>query len=277
MLLQRPVPAISAGALQAALAPLTGTIRQRAPIYSALKQGGEPLYVKARRGDVIEAPERGVQVHAIEVLEQQPERLRLRVTCGSGTYIRSLARDLGERLGCGAHISALRRLWVEPFREPAMITLDQLRAMVEAGDEAGMDALLLPLAAGLAEYPRVDLDADQAHRFCVGQRQRDLSWPRGLVAVFGPDDAVQAWARSTRVACWPRSAVSTSDRGLPVQPRSLSRTPPAVTISRPFSGSLPRAGFILVVHGEPGGARSAFLPATHHREKRNVDRHPEGH
>jgi tRNA pseudouridine55 synthase len=72
-----------------------------------------------------------------------------------------------------------------------MVTLDQLRAMVEAGDEAGMDALLLPLAAGLAEYPRVDLDADQAHRFCVGQRQRDLSWPRGLVAVFGPDDAVQ--------------------------------------------------------------------------------------
>ena len=103
----------------------------------------------------------------------------------------AIARDLGERLGCGAHISALRRLWVEPFREPAMVTLDQLRAMVEAGDEAGMDALLLPLAAGLAEYPRVDLDADQAHRFCVGQRQRDLSWPRGLVAVFGPDDAVQ--------------------------------------------------------------------------------------
>ncbi|CAQ46815.1 tRNA pseudouridine 55 synthase [Acinetobacter baumannii] len=191
VLLQRPVPAISAEALQAALAALTGNIRQRAPIYSALKQGGEPLYVKARRGDVIEAPEREVQVHAIEVLEQQPERLRLRVTCGSGTYIRSLARDLGEALGCGAHISALRRLWVEPFREPVMVTLDQLRAMVEAGDEAGMDALLLPLAAGLAEYPRVDLDADQAHRFCVGQRQRDLSWPRGLVAVFGPDDAVQ--------------------------------------------------------------------------------------
>jgi len=191
VLLQRPVPSISAEALQAALVPLTGSIRQRAPIYSALKQGGEPLYVKARRGDVIEAPEREVQVHAIEVLEQQPERLRLRVTCGSGTYIRSLARDLGEALGCGAHITALRRLWVEPFREPAMVTLDQLRAMVEAGDEAGMVALLLPLAAGLAEYPRLDLDADQTHRFCVGQRQRDLSWPRGLVAVFGPDDAVQ--------------------------------------------------------------------------------------
>lgn len=191
VLLERPVPEISAEALEAALAPLRGSILQRAPIYSALKQGGEPLYVKARRGDAIEAPERQVHVHAIEVLEQQPTCLRLRVTCGSGTYIRSLARDLGETLGCGAHISALRRLWVEPFRAPAMVTLAQLRALVEAGDEAAMEALLLPLSAGLAEYPRVDLDAGQAHRFCVGQRQRDAAWPRGLVAVYGPDDAVQ--------------------------------------------------------------------------------------
>lgn len=191
VLLERPVPAISAETLQAAIAPLVGDILQRAPIYSALKQGGEPLYVKARRGDAIEAPERQVQVQAIEVLEQHPARLRLRVTCGSGTYIRSLARDLGETLGCGAHISALRRLWVEPFRTPVMVTLEQLRALVEAGDEAAMDALLLPLAAGLAEYPRIDLDASQTHRFCVGQRQRDAAWPQGLVVVFGPDSTVQ--------------------------------------------------------------------------------------
>ncbi|CAH0245305.1 tRNA pseudouridine(55) synthase TruB [Stenotrophomonas lactitubi] len=191
VLLERPVPAISPEALQAAIAPLLGDILQRAPIYSALKQGGEPLYVKARRGDAIEAPERQVKVHAIEILEQQPERLLLRVTCGSGTYIRSLARDLGETLGCGAHISALRRLWVEPFHAPAMVTLEQLRALVEAQDEAAMDALLLPLVAGLSEYPRVDLDAEQAQRFCVGQRQRDPSWPRGLVVVFGPESAVQ--------------------------------------------------------------------------------------
>ncbi|QII29831.1 tRNA pseudouridine(55) synthase TruB [Stenotrophomonas maltophilia] len=191
VLLERPVPAISPETLQAAIAPLLGDILQRAPIYSALKQGGEPLYVKARRGDAIEAPERQVKVHAIEILEQQPERLRLRVTCGSGTYIRSLARDLGETLGCGAHISALRRLWVEPFHEPAMVTLEQLRALVEAQDETAMDALLLPLVAGLSEYPRVDLDAEQVQRFCVGQRQRDPSWPRGLVVVFGPESAVQ--------------------------------------------------------------------------------------
>ncbi|MGG6342627.1 tRNA pseudouridine(55) synthase TruB [Stenotrophomonas indicatrix] len=191
VLLERPVPAISPETLQAAITPLLGDILQRAPIYSALKQGGEPLYVKARRGDAIEAPERQVKVHAIEILEQQPQRLRLRVTCGSGTYIRSLARDLGETLGCGAHISALRRLWVEPFHAPAMVTLEQLRALVEAQDEDAMDALLLPLVAGLSEYPRVDLDAEQVQRFCVGQRQRDPSWPRGLVVVFGPESVVQ--------------------------------------------------------------------------------------
>jgi tRNA pseudouridine55 synthase len=191
VLRERPVPAISAAELEAALAPLKGRILQRAPIYSALKQGGEPLYVKARRGDVIEAPEREVHVHAIEVMDQQPGRLSLRVTCGSGTYIRSLARDLGETLGCGAHIAGLRRLWVDPFRDAPMVTLDTLRALADQGDEAGMEALLLPLGAGLADYPRVILDDEQARRFCVGQRLRNADWAQGVVAVYGPDEAIQ--------------------------------------------------------------------------------------
>ncbi|MNK29637.1 tRNA pseudouridine synthase B [compost metagenome] len=191
VLRERPVPPISAEALAAALAPLLGRIQQRAPIYSALKQGGEPLYVKARRGEAIEAPVREVQVHAIEVIDQQPTRLTLRVTCGSGTYIRSLARDLGETLGCGAHIAGLRRRWVDPFRDAPMVSLDTLRALAEQGDEAGMDALLLPLGAGLAQYPRVSLDAEQARRFCLGQRLRDPDWARGVVAVYAPEDALQ--------------------------------------------------------------------------------------
>ncbi|MCG8277256.1 tRNA pseudouridine(55) synthase TruB [Stenotrophomonas sp. NLF4-10] len=190
VLLQRPVPAIDAATLQRALDALTGHIRQRAPIYSALKQGGEPLYVKARRGEAIEAPEREVHVHAIEVLERQPERLRLRVTCGSGTYIRSLARDLGEALGCGAHITALRRLWVEPFRSPRMIGLDALRAVAESGDDAALLQWLLPLEAGLGHFSRVDLDAGQATRFNMGQRLRNPAWPQGQVVVFDPQRAL---------------------------------------------------------------------------------------
>lgn len=190
VLLERPVPTISRAQLDAALAPLKGRIRQRAPIYSALKQGGEPLYAKARRGETIEAPERDVEVHAIEVLDQQPTRLSLRVTCGSGTYIRSLSRDLGETLGCGAHIAGLRRLWVDPFRDARMVTLDTLRELAGQGDETAMEALLLPLATGLAGYPRIALDAEQAPRFSVGQRLRNPAWGAGTVGVYGPDGVI---------------------------------------------------------------------------------------
>lgn len=185
VLRERDVPPLGLPALEAALRPLTGLIRQQAPIYSALKQGGEPLYAKARRGEAIEAPVREVQVHSIEILAWASPRLRLRVTCGSGTYIRSIARDLGEALECGAHIAGLRRLWVEPFRDPRMITLDDLAAAMDAGTET--DALLLPLAAGLSDFPRIDLAEEPARRFRMGQRQRDPAYPEGQVAVFGAD------------------------------------------------------------------------------------------
>ncbi len=185
VLRERPVPAFSDEQLQTALASLTGTIRQRAPIYSALKQGGEPLYAKARRGEAVEAPEREVLVQSIEVLAREDARLSLRVTCGSGTYIRSIARDLGELLGCGAHVTALRRLWVEPFMAPKMISLDALRTLAESGDEAVLMGWLLPIGHGLTQFARVDLDAAQAARFCLGQRLRDPAWPVGLVVVHG--------------------------------------------------------------------------------------------
>lgn len=167
---RRPVPVLERAALEAALAPFTGVLQQRAPVYSALKQGGEPLYARARRGEAIEAPVREVEVRAIELLDFAGDRLRIRVTCGTGTYIRSLARDLGEALGCGAHIASLRRLWVDPFREPRMHTLEELEALAEGAGEAALDACLLPLSAGLAGLPRVELEEGEAARFSLGQR-----------------------------------------------------------------------------------------------------------
>ncbi len=190
ILRERPVPPLDAAKVEAALAPLKGHIRQRAPIYSALKQGGEPLYTKARRGDAIEAPEREVEVHAIEVLQIAPGRLSLRVECGSGTYVRSLVRDLGEALGCGAHVGELRRLWVDPFRQPRMYTLDTLQALAEQGGEAALDACLLPIEAGLAGFPRVDVDAVGARRLAQGQRLRGHPVSDGPVAVHGPEGRV---------------------------------------------------------------------------------------
>ena len=186
-LLERPVPTLDDASIEAALAPLRGPIRQRAPIYSALKQGGEPLYAKARRGEAIEAPERDVVVHRFELIERDGPRLRLHVECGSGTYVRSLVRDLGEALGCGAHVATLRRLWVDPFREPRMFTLDDLRALREAGGEGALEACLLPIEAGLAQFPCVELDAAAARRIGQGQSVDCEPGTDGLVAVSGPD------------------------------------------------------------------------------------------
>lgn len=171
VLLERPVPPLDDATIEAALAPLRGAIRQRAPIYSALKQGGEPLYAKARRGEAIQAPERDVVVHDLRLLERDGARLRLQIECGSGTYVRSLVRDLGETLGCGAHVAVLRRLWVEPFVQPRMFTLDALRALSEQDPQA-LDACLLPIEAGLVGFPRLEVDAATATRLGMGQAIR---------------------------------------------------------------------------------------------------------
>ncbi|MBU8974833.1 MULTISPECIES: tRNA pseudouridine(55) synthase TruB [unclassified Lysobacter] len=186
-LLERPVPVLDDAAIEAALVPLRGPIRQRAPIYSALKQGGEPLYAKARRGESIEAPERDVVVHRFELLDRDGPRLRLHVECGSGTYVRSLVRDLGETLGCGAHVATLRRLWVDPFRAPAMHTLESVRSLLEEGGETALEACLLPIEAGLSQFPRVELEAEAARRLGMGQAVDCPAGEEGLVAVFGTD------------------------------------------------------------------------------------------
>lgn len=182
VLVERPVPALDADVIAEAMASLQGPIRQRAPIYSALKQGGEPLYAKARRGEPIDAPVRDVVVDRFELVQRCGTELRLAVECGSGTYVRSLVRDLGERLGCGAHVSALRRTWVEPFREPRMHTLDELRA-IALGHESALDGLLLPIEHGLTDFAKVELDADQQLRFGHGQAVACEPSDDGVVAV----------------------------------------------------------------------------------------------
>jgi len=169
VLRERAVPKLERARVEAELGKFIGRIRQRPPIYSALKQGGEPLYAKARRGEQIEVPEREVEVRAIELLALEDDTLRLRVECGTGTYIRSIVRDLGELLGCGAHVAVLRRSWVAPFRAPAMSGLEQLQRLRESNDEDGLDALLLPVEAGLASWPKLQLEAEQAWALGHGQ------------------------------------------------------------------------------------------------------------
>lgn len=168
---QRPVPPLTRDAVESALAQFTGCIRQVPPRYSALKREGEPLYLRARRGEVFEVPAREVEVMRIDLLGLGPDWLELDVACGSGTYIRSLARDIGDALGCGGHVATLRRLWVDPFRVPVMHTLEQLGEIAGQGD-AALDALLLPIQAGLARWRQVALDATQEQILRHGQRPR---------------------------------------------------------------------------------------------------------
>ena len=194
LLRERLVPSLTVGQIDAALRTLTGHILQRPPIYSALKRGGEPLYAKARRGEVVEIDERFVDVHAFDLISAADlldlpvetggaSLLRLHVECGSGTYVRSLVRDLGELLGCGAHVAELRRLWVDPFRDPRMWTLEALQALAERG-ERSLDACLLPIEAGMSAWPEIRISPVQAVRLGHGQAVAGGFRPAGNVAVF---------------------------------------------------------------------------------------------
>ena len=186
------VPALDDATIRAALVALTGRIVQIPPIYSALKQDGVPLYARARAGEDVQAKPREVEVQRFELIGRDGDRLRLLVECGSGTYVRSLVRDLGEKLGCGAHVTMLRRLWVEPFVEPRMHTLDELIRLAES-DPAALDALLLPLEQGLAGYPQARLEAGQATRLRQGQA---VEWQ----GPDGPCVAVDAEGRAVALA-----------------------------------------------------------------------------
>ena len=166
---ERAIPALQFAQVERFLIPFHGKISQRPPIYSALKQGGEPLYAKARRGEVIEVPLREVRVDRIQLLALAGDNLRMRITCGSGTYIRSIVRDLGEALGCGAHVTELRRLWVDPFMGQTMHSLADLVDRLAGQGEGALEAAILPLEAGLVGWPRVSLDTAQATALGHGQ------------------------------------------------------------------------------------------------------------
>lgn len=121
--------------LEAARAPFLGTITQRPPMYSAVKVKGERLYKKARRGETVERPPRQVRIDAFEVTGREGADVSFRVECSKGTYIRSLAHDFGQELGVGAHLVALRRTAIGPYRVDDAWTLDALEAAVSRGRE----------------------------------------------------------------------------------------------------------------------------------------------
>jgi len=183
--------------LESVLQRFRGEIVQTPPMYSALKHQGKPLYEYARAGTEIAREPRPVSIHALDLERFEGDTLRISVSCSKGTYIRVLAEDIGEALGCGATLAALRRTAVGPFSVDVAMTLEALEA-VPADERAGV---LLPAVA---------LDAEQARRLGLGQSVTGLARGTGLVRVYGPAGAflgVCEWS-ADGVLC-PRRLVAT--------------------------------------------------------------------
>ena len=166
----------------AALETFVGEIEQIPSMYSALKHQGQPLYKLARKGIEVERASRQVSIYSAELLQFSEASIELRVHCSKGTYIRSLAEDLGAALGCGAHVSALRRLAAGPYEEGQATTLAEL---CETNDMQEMDALLLPVSSAVDSWPAVRLHEDTAHYVRQGQPVQVAHAPTdGWVQIF---------------------------------------------------------------------------------------------
>jgi tRNA pseudouridine55 synthase len=176
---RRPVE-VDVAALEGVLARFRGDIEQVPPMYSALKHEGQPLYALARQGRSVPRAARRVRVHELHQIGFAGGRLELRVRCSKGTYLRTLAEDIGRALGCGAHLGALRRIAAAGFRVEQAATLEELRSC----SPRQRDSRLLPAERLLAGLPRVDLDGLQADRFCQGQRVVLGSAPEGRCSVY---------------------------------------------------------------------------------------------
>lgn len=157
-----------AAQFRAAAALFVGAIDQVPPMHSALKRDGRPLYAYARAGVTLERAPRPIVIHAIETLAFAGTRATIRVRCGKGTYLRTLAADIGERLGCGAHLAALRRERVGALSVADAITLEALEAL----DLPARRARLAPPDALLVDLPRLEIDAAAEARFLNGQTLR---------------------------------------------------------------------------------------------------------
>ncbi len=166
---QRPVDAVSEAGLRAVMEHYLGDIEQVPPMYSAVKHKGQRLYKLARQGVEVEREPRTITIHELELLEFDSPVASIRVRCSKGTYVRTLVEDIGEELGCGAHVSALRRIGVGPFGEQGMLTMEALESRLAEAGEAGLDELLLPMESGLANWPDVHLVADAAFYLRQGQ------------------------------------------------------------------------------------------------------------
>lgn len=160
---EQPLPALETGDLQVALSQFVGIVEQVPPMYSAIQIGGRRLYDIARAGETLELAPRTVEIDRIELLSWQSPLVEVDIVCGKGTYIRSLARDLGATLGCGAHLETLRRTAVGPLSWETAVPLDQLLHRPET-----ITQHVMAQSVAVAHLPRVELDDPSVQRLRHG-------------------------------------------------------------------------------------------------------------
>ncbi len=185
------------------LPQFTGDILQVPPMHSALKRDGRPLYELARQGITVDREARPVTIHAIDLLEFAGSRLRLSVSCSKGTYIRVLAQDIGAALGCGAHLTALRRTRVGDLVLDGAMTL----AQIDSIEEGARVACLRPVDALLQSLPRIDLSGEAEQRFSHGN---PVDLPEGLsgkIRVYAGDRLIGVGEPGPGQRLWPKRLV----------------------------------------------------------------------
>jgi len=198
---ERPLPPdLDAGRLDAVLDAFRGPIEQVPPVYSAVKVDGKAAYERTRAGEAVQLAPRQVDIHTLRLIEFQPPVAALEVVCSSGTYIRSLAHDIGEALGCGAYLSGLNRTASGSFTLDGSVEWELLR---RAFDDGSWQQYLLPPDAVLANNPVVQLSADEARMIANGNDVPLVQPADGLgraydpsgrfIAVLEADPAVSVW------------------------------------------------------------------------------------
>jgi tRNA pseudouridine55 synthase len=200
--------------LDGALARFTGAIRQIPPAHSALKFEGRPHYEYARRGIDVPRPIRDVTIHALRLVDWRPPDAVVDVACSKGTYVRTLAADLGEVLGCGAHLRALRRTTTGPFALDDAVTFDDVDRM----DEQARAAALRPLDGLLAGMPKLVLDT-RATKAVMQGRQPAVNIADARYRLYGPQgefvgvgDVAGERLRAVRLLAWDAESLRRYDR-----------------------------------------------------------------
>jgi len=181
----RPVPEFSEQQILEVLNSFVGEIEQLPPMYSALKKDGQPLYKLARQGIEVEREPRTISIYKINLISFQANKLVIEVFCSKGTYIRTLAEDIGEKLGCGAYVSSLRRDTVGAFQIENAVSLDEITKLRDEKEFAAMDEHVLAMESALTDWPSIELSEDAAYYLIQGQPVLVPRAPtEGLVRLF---------------------------------------------------------------------------------------------